>query len=121
MFVQFIFLSLMTLAAGFTFHRGVRMLQGHDIMLGIQANEKIYSRLSPNDKRLFGLMHVFISGGYFIVFGLALLGLTSEILYTILWLAWAALAFVGTPAMKRRSTYVPPETHEPIIMPTLES
>lgn len=117
---QIIFFTLLVLTAFYTFYRGVRLLQNKDILLSIKQEQKIYTRLSPQDKRLFGLAHVLISGAYFVALGLDLLGATPRTLYTIVWVLWAGLAFFGTSLMKRRSTYVPEEIHRPE-MPTLES
>ena len=120
MWFEIIVSLLLVLYAVNMVYRGVRLLRNQELVLGVRHKGKVYSRLSPQDKKLFGVGYITSGVVYLIATALSFMGAISNGLYNLSWLLLAGAVLVGPTLMKRRSTYVSPESHPPE-MPTLES
>lgn len=120
MAIEIIVTVLLVLYAIHTAYRGVRLLQHKELVLGVKREGKVYSRLSPRDKQLFGIVYIAVGVIYLIATALAFMGAISAGLYNLSWLLLAIVVLGGPTLMRRRSTYTPENNHFPD-MPTLES
>lgn len=98
-----VFTVILLLSGLYTLNQGIRLLQNKEVMIGVKNNEKIFSTLSPQDKRLLGVLYTAVGGLFVVGLLLRVADVIPNSLYTGVFLIVIVFSFVGPRMLKRRS------------------